>query len=117
MKRISFIKGPLDNSIKIWRFMDFTKFVSLITKNALFFSRADKLGDPFEGSWPRNSIEKRPEILGTGVDKVVAKEISNNYGQYSKKLITHAAINCWHANKYESAAMWKTNCFTQKPDI
>ena len=30
--------------------MDFTKFVSLLDKRALFFAGADTLGDPFEGS-------------------------------------------------------------------
>ena len=34
----------------LWRYMDFTKFVSLLEKQALFFARADKLeDDPFEG--------------------------------------------------------------------
>ncbi|MDQ1391242.1 MAG: hypothetical protein QOF30_219, partial [Acidimicrobiaceae bacterium] len=34
----------------LWRYMDLPKFVSLLEKGALFFSRADKLGDPYEGS-------------------------------------------------------------------
>jgi hypothetical protein len=40
---------PANENAKIWRYMDFTKFVSLLEKKALFFCRADKLGDPFEG--------------------------------------------------------------------
>ena len=31
--------------------MDFVKLVSLLENEALFFCRADKLGDPFEGAW------------------------------------------------------------------
>ena len=29
----------------LWRYMDFTKFVSLLDTSSLFFSRADLLGD------------------------------------------------------------------------
>ena len=32
------------NDAVLWRYMSFTKFVSLLTKKALFFARADKLG-------------------------------------------------------------------------
>ena len=35
-------KPPPDNAV-LWRYMDFTKFVSLLDKQALFFARADKL--------------------------------------------------------------------------
>ena len=43
----------------LWRYMDFTKFVSLLEKRSLFFARADKLGDPFEGATPINNIKAR----------------------------------------------------------
>ena len=41
---------PGFNSV-IWRYMDFAQLISLLDKEALFFCRADKLGDPFEGAW------------------------------------------------------------------
>jgi hypothetical protein len=34
----------------IWRYLDFPRFVSLLTTRSLFLPRADLLGDPFEGS-------------------------------------------------------------------
>lgn len=42
---------PQDQNAKIWRYIDFTKFVSLIDSQELFFARADKFDDPFEGSF------------------------------------------------------------------
>jgi hypothetical protein len=39
-----------DGDSKVWRYMDFTKFVSLLDGNALFFSRADRLSDAWEGA-------------------------------------------------------------------
>jgi len=44
--------APTDVDTKIWRFMDFTKFVSMLEESGLFFARLDRLGDPFEGSLP-----------------------------------------------------------------
>ena len=42
---------PIQNEQSaIWRFMDFTKFVSVLDKGSLFLCRADKLDDSFEGS-------------------------------------------------------------------
>ena len=48
----------------LWRFMSFTKFVSLLARNALFFARADKLGDPFEGSLTPLNVALRPLLHG-----------------------------------------------------
>ncbi len=80
----------------IWRYMDFTKFVSLIDRQELFCSRADKLGDPFEGSCPRKTILVRDKKLG-----------SKYAGEFFKLLREFTVVDCWHLSKYESAAMWK----------
>ncbi len=42
---------PSDDT-KIWRYMDFTKFVNLLDTKSLFFVRSDKFDDPFEGLYP-----------------------------------------------------------------
>ena len=39
---------PANPGIKIWRYMDFTKFVSMLENGGLFFARADQLEDEFE---------------------------------------------------------------------
>jgi hypothetical protein len=49
---------PSDRGVKIWRYMDLAKFVSLLQDSSFHFCRADRLGDPFEGSVPlKNSAE------------------------------------------------------------
>jgi hypothetical protein len=98
------LKTPTDNT-KIWRYLDFSKFVSLLDKSALFFTRADKLGDPFEGSMPKLWGEPWPE---TDQDKErIPSKIFNNIREYRIFLTKCTIINCWHINKYESAAMWR----------
>ena len=52
---------PDNENAKIWRYLDFTKFVSMLEKKALFFVRADKLGDQFEGSFSKANLELRPK--------------------------------------------------------
>lgn len=80
---------------KIWRYLDFTKFISLLDSECLFMSRIDLLGDDYEGSYPANYLRSADEMYGLHTDSLVRQ-----------KLRKHVAINCWHRNEYESAAMW-----------
>ena len=75
----------------LWRYLDFTKFVSLLDTKALFFARIDKLDDRFEGTLFR-AIEDR---------------CSPEFTREVQKLRQWVGVNCWHANDYESDAMWK----------
>ena len=45
--------APTNENIKIWRYMDFTKFLSFIDKKTLFFTRVDQLEDKFEGRFTK----------------------------------------------------------------
>jgi hypothetical protein len=105
---------PKDTNSKIWRYMDFTKFVDLLDRSALFFTRLDRLGDPFEGSNTRLNAKNRrlrwaqiSKELPPYVDQEYAKSdyfsLSSNL---NKSLPLCTAVNCWHINKYESTAMW-----------
>ena len=98
-KHPDLIKPKKLNAI-VWRYMDFTKFVSLLDKKALFFTRADKLGDPFEGSHPRANIPLRAKIYK---GEIPLEDISEIY----KLLREFTAVNCWHLSRHESTAMWR----------
>ena len=92
---------PADDAI-LWRYMSFTKFASLLTKKALFFARADKLGDPFEGSLSPLNEELYPFIHGT-----MAPEHQETHRLLFRNLPRFTLLNCWHENETESDAMWK----------
>ena len=84
-----FEHAPVDRQLKLFRFLDFTKYVSMLDQRAVFFTRANHLADPFEGSHPRSWTE------GTrNVDDAERRRDS-------------VLVNCWHANEHESAAMWR----------
>ena len=88
---------------KIWRYMDFAEFISLLHKSALFFARVDKLDDPFEGSFPRVNVKLRLDIFK---DKKPPTYI-RNLTEFYKRFVKLTFVNCWHLNEYQSAAMWK----------
>lgn len=97
-----FHNPPPEDAI-LWRYMDFTKFVSLLEKRALFFARADKLGDPFEGAIPINNMKSRYASLKTELSE---KEILM-YEHLRVELRRFTLISCWHESRHESEAMWK----------
>ena len=85
----------------LWRYMDFTGLVSLLDTSALFFSRTDKLDDPFEGTYGDINYALHP-ILYKDDPKLIDQlpHIYKNFRRY-------VAVNCWHSSEYESAAMWR----------
>lgn len=91
---------------QIWRYMDFTKFVSMLDSRALFFSRLDKLGDRFEGTVSEPTLDAiRASYVGPpeAVNKLVEM-----FGKRTPDLMRQTLfVNCWHANAFESDAMWK----------
>ena len=101
---------PKNPDVKIWRYMDFAKFVSLLDSSSLYFARTDKLGDdPFEGSWPRQNVRQRdyvPNGLPTEVREYFAK-CQREMWETNQEHPKFMAISCWHMNQHESAAMWK----------
>jgi hypothetical protein len=56
-----FPAGSLDATI--WRYIDFTKLVSILNSRSLFFARADQFDDPFEGSSTQANVEARADFL------------------------------------------------------
>jgi hypothetical protein len=104
-------KQPSNPDIKIWRYMDFTKYVSMLDLGGLYFPRADLLGDPFEGSYSHANVEAFREMLeesareaGQSLNVPEMLEESALTRQWYRQWIY---ISSWHMNEYESAAMWR----------
>lgn len=100
-----FCKPPLDDAV-IWRYMNFTKFVSLLDKSALFFARADKLGDPFEGSVSWLNKAMRPIVYKDKLSDEAFQRLEQQLLWVRKRLPRFTLISCWHESTHESAAMW-----------
>lgn len=103
-------KQPIDPSTRVWRYMDFTKFVAMLESSSLFFSRADCLGDPFEGSFSRGNEKLRPLVykdMYTGMPPDVIEKMNSSQADFNKWQRQWTFISCWHMNSGESAGMWK----------
>lgn len=96
---------PIDPGTKVWRYMDFTKFINLLANSTLFFNRADKFRDTFEGSYPSSNKELAP-VVYPDMDPEVMERMITDIRLFNKRLRERTVISCWHMNEYESAAMW-----------
>jgi len=108
MDRNDFLIDAPD-ATKIWRFLDFTKFVDLLEHRSLFFCRADRLGDQFEGSFTRHE-KLNHEFMDTMEEYKVAPgeiTVSDFYSKAGRWLRQWILVNSWHMNECESAAMWR----------
>lgn len=90
-------------NVKIWRYMDVSKFIALLHSESLFFSNINNFNDKYEGSYALENIESRNRLGYFGViDEQFQKARDLN-----KKLRETMHVNCWHMNDHESEAMWK----------
>jgi hypothetical protein len=89
---------PEDQAI-IWRYVDFTKFISYLEKKALFFVRSDQLSDQYEGKFTEADFRMWEEKLQPKT-KLTQMELYDSF----RKIVN---ISSWHINENESAAMWK----------
>ena len=89
--------------------MDFTKFVSLLEEQALFFSKVSSFTDPFEGFLTKPTVKMLSEI---------PDDLPNEKRQEIEKIKKHNLrvlhmgrellyVSSWHINPYESVAMWQ----------
>lgn len=83
---------------KIWRYMEFPKFISVLHSGSLHFARGDRFEDPYEG------------MLTDFIAKNIRASDEETFRMHHQahlngKLDTY--INCWHVSDHESAAMWE----------
>ena len=97
--------------------MDFTKYVDMLVGQSLFFARLDRLGDKFEGTYPKENhdrFEERARLLYDELrdlpeeERRMRYEREKNVPSWTSKFNQRTSyVNCWHANGGESAAMWR----------
>ncbi len=109
---IDFSTHENDHS-QIWRYGDFTKYLSLLHTQAAFIARSDKFDDQYEGFYPNIREILGPdyspnlEFNGSIVrraDRDVAEKETLRLAVYELRFRTF--IWCWRLNAGESEAMW-----------
>jgi len=119
----------VDPATKLWRYMDLAKFLHMLETNSLFFSRADRLGDPFEGAsgradrqpeWDNFNISYFQKLIRNPPEGYVslpeseveekAKQLLGDYKEQIQRDRKRTFVSCWHANTGESEALWRLYC-------
>ena len=91
--------GTPSDEVKLWRYMDFTKFVSILEDAAIYFPCITQMEDKLEGFLTAPSAEEMRKIMA----EVTTEHTLEDFGFVREELY----ISCWHQNDYESAAMWR----------
>lgn len=103
---------PADEHSRIWRYLDLPKFISLLDTRTLYFARADKLSDRFEGTYPSPNIRLRERRWG--LRDPAADMIAKGMPEMVQAIRSQTFLSCWHINPFESAAMW--DIYTRRGD-
>ena len=94
--------------------MDFPRFVSMLDRKALFFVKASKFRDLYEGTIPKYNDLNRASVYEEQRNSFQSEEQFNRFIETMpstmkslfKALREIILINSWHYNEYESADMW-----------
>lgn len=79
IRNLTGIVQPIDSDF-IWKYMNLEKFVSLLDTRSLFFTRADKFEDPYEGFTPPSVTEYYKHTI----DNIVTFEMfQENWHKYT----------------------------------
>lgn len=128
---------PEKRDIPLWRYMDLSKFASMLQESAVHFARANQLGDPFEGSVGPANVHidsflatRTPEQIESLRERIMEERWSDKHYPFERlsdnerfrgrlqnllglgsrnraAMIREVYASCWHMNEFESAAMWK----------
>lgn len=99
---------PFDDDLPLWRYLDFPKFLDLLSSRALKMPRASSMEDGYEG------------VMGLGaVSATVAADKANRAPGYFRHARINAIqkqslfwrdrtyISCWNAFPSENAGLWR----------
>ena len=96
-----------DADAGLWRYVDFAKFVDLLDRRALFFARADRVGDAWEGSVDEFTVTATEAMVRSAhADTDVVRANARSHHDeaiYRQRLTRFMHMSCWYANQNESA--------------
>jgi hypothetical protein len=109
---------PADLNAKIWRYMDFPKFESLVLSQRLYMRRADLfLNDEYEGTTPAGDIEywrRQAAAAATPEERAAIEGRREQLAEYAETFRKNYFVSCWNMAESENIAMWER--YTTGPD-
>lgn len=104
---------------RLWRYLDFPKFVAMVQSGSFHFTRASAMSDPYEGQPPQAIIRAlhgdqsavqadvngKPEPLNSLHLHTLLEMYMHQLGARDSMY-----LNCWTADDYENLALWRLYC-------
>ena len=91
------IKLTENDQLVVWKYLDLSKFLDMLLSKKLFMSRSDKFEDQYEGTFSEPTYEEIKKIAANN------PKFLDYYKSHREKVV----VSSWHANEYESFAMWQ----------
>jgi hypothetical protein len=108
-------KFKMQGTNNVWRYMGFSKFVWMLQNQALWLSRSDLMGDPWEVSLAGKQLQlvkdRHPPMNLNNLQAETSSERSKRIINYWRK---NTFVNCWNMSKHESNALWQIYCKTSE---
>jgi hypothetical protein len=99
--------GDIHDQTILWRYMSLDKYLHLITKSVLWFSRIDLVGDRFEGSTTHASFKMWKELFETAIPESHLDSVMRQIANSRRQITGFGYANCWHECDSESMQMWR----------
>src|SRR4028118_877814 len=103
---------PDDPNIKIWRYVDFAKYVAMLQQKAIYFTRLDQFTDSYEGSLSKVEYESFKSLAEKGeAEGTIPQDWKGRYFDIlmgnTRRARKSNYASCWHMGNEESEAMWR----------
>lgn len=86
----------------LWRYMDFSKYASILSRGEIWFNLADDLMDPYEGTMPKQVQDPYYEVIREDMGDSTADKVFD----IVKKAVRKFPISCWTHKERQSTALW-----------
>lgn len=104
-------ESDLDLDTVVWRYLPFSKFVSMISYEALWFCRLSFLTDKFEGTLPYRTFEKTKAQDDVWKSLFTHPDHQREIEEWAERNVEDGqsliAVNCWFIGDDESERMWQ----------
>lgn len=99
------IDDALKKSLRLWRYMDLAKLISLLETKAIWLARADTFKDRHEGRFPDEMRMLTEKAYGSfSKDDPSPVKDADDFQDY---LLKNTFVSCWHKNIDENMVMWE----------
>lgn len=100
--------AEINEDTVLWKYLDISKFISLLSKESIWLARVDTFKDKHEGMFPAEMKQILDKIYADFEKEGKSKEGPiQNTSDFQRHLIKNAYINCWHQNLDENMVMWE----------